>query len=273
MRIVHDDGTATLSTGDRGLHYGDGLFETLACRDGRPRFLDAHLDRLAGGCARLGLPEPPRPRLQAAILEAAARGAAPRSMLKVLLTRGASRERGYAPPPGLEPLCLLQASAWPADTEAGARDGVAAQYSAVPLTENAALAGIKHLNRLDSVLARAALAGTGCAEALLRAADGSVVCGSMSNLFIVRDGGLATPRLERGGIAGIARATVRRLAAGLGWPVAERVLQPADLEAADELFLTNVRIGVWPVVRLGAREWPVGARTRQLQRALDALPD
>ena len=141
----------------------------------------------------------------------------------------------------------------------------------MPLTENRLLAGIKHLNRLDSVLARAALAGTGCAEALLRAADGAVVCGSMSNLFVWRAGRLVTPPVDRGGIAGIARAAILGLARDLGWQAAEAVLHPADVDSADEVFLSNVRIGVWPVVELGARRWPVGERTRVLQRLFETL--
>jgi 4-amino-4-deoxychorismate lyase len=278
VEIVEDDGSATISAADRGLHYGDGVFETLACRDGRPRFLAAHLERLAAGCARLGMPEPPRQRLESAIRVAAARGVAGsapagRSLVKLILTRGASAQRGYAPPAGIEPCCIVQSFAWPADTDACAEHGVAVQYSRVPLTENPLLAGIKHLNRLDSVLARAGLAGSDCAEALLRAADGAVVCGSMSNLFIVCAGRLLTPRIERGGIAGIARGAIGRAAAALGWDVEERVLHPADVEAADEVFLTNVRIGAWPVVRLGTRRWAVGERTRRLQRCFDALSD
>lgn len=278
VRIVHDDGSATISAADRGLLYGDGLFETLACRNGQPRFLSAHLDRLSAGCARLGMPEPPRQQLESAIRLAAGRGVAggrpaARALVKLILTRGASSERGYAPPAVVSPCCIIQAFPWPADTAQHGERGVAVQYSRVPLTENPLLAGIKHLNRLDSVLARAALAGSDCAEALLCAADGAVVCGSMSNLFILRAGRVLTPRIERGGIAGIARRVVVGVAAGLGWDVGECVLHPGDLEAADEVFLTNVRIGVWPVVRLGNRSWPIGERTRRLQRCFDAIPD
>jgi aminodeoxychorismate lyase len=218
VRIVHDDGSATISAADRGLLYGDGLFETLACRNGQPRFLSAHLDRLSAGCARLGMPEPPRQQLESAIRLAAGRGVAggrpaARALVKLILTRGASSERGYAPPAVVSPCCIIQAFPWPADTAQHGERGVAVQYSRVPLTENPLLAGIKHLNRLDSVLARAALAGSDCAEALLCAADGAVVCGSMSNLFIVRAGRHRRDRPQgrrrRGRRAGLGRRGVR----------------------------------------------------------------
>lgn len=273
MEIVHDDGTATVSAADRGLHYGDGLFETIACRAGRPRFLGAHLERLALGCARLGFPAAPREPLARAIVAAASRQGGERAIVKLILTRGSSTQRGYAPPLTPQPRCIIQSYPWPADTAAGCERGIAAQYSTVPLTENPLLAGIKHLNRLDSVLARARLAGSGCAEALLNAADGTVVCGSMSNLFVVRARRVLTPVVDRGGIAGIARAAMCRSAVALGLEVAECRLYPADVAAADEVFVTNVRIGAWPVVRLGERTWPVGELTRQLQRSFEALPD
>ena len=172
VRIVHDDGSATISAADRGLLYGDGLFETLACRNGQPRFLSAHMDRLSAGCARLGMPEPPRQQLESAIRLTAGRAVAggrpaARALVKLILTRGASSERGYAPPAVVSPCCIIQAFPWPADTAQHGERGVAVQYSRVPLTENPLLAGIKHLHRLDSVLARAALAGSDCAEALL----------------------------------------------------------------------------------------------------------
>ncbi len=273
MDIVQDDGTATLGAADRGLHYGDGLFETIACRQGRPRFLAAHFERLALGCARLGFPALPRQPLEQAIAYAAAHESAPRSMVKLILTRGSSSERGYAPPLVARPRCIVQAYPWPADTELWREQGIAAQYSPVPVTENPLLAGIKHLNRLDSVLARASLAGSGCTEALLLDAGGAVVCGSMSNLFIARGRHLLTPMLDRGGIAGIARAAMQRAALALGWEVRECRLYPADIEAADEVFVTNVRIGAWPIVRIGDREWQVGAMTRLLQQRFEAMPD
>ncbi|HEX4618222.1 MAG TPA: aminotransferase class IV, partial [Steroidobacteraceae bacterium] len=84
-----------LSLLDRGLHYGDGLFETIACLGGRPRFLDLHLERLARGCARLGIENPDAAELRHEILAVAA--GAPRAIVKVLLTRGPAAARGYGP--------------------------------------------------------------------------------------------------------------------------------------------------------------------------------
>jgi 4-amino-4-deoxychorismate lyase len=271
MSLVGSEPTVPVS--DRGLQYGDGLFETIACRDGKPRFLKQHHERLRLGCARLGIPPPPATELEPGIARAAAEGSASRSLVKVLLTRGSSPTRGYAPPPVPEPRCIVQAFAWPAEPPDAPRWGVAVTLSDVPATENRLLAGIKHLNRLDSVLARARLAGTGFAECLLCASDGSVVGGSMSNVFAVLGARLVTPVIDRAGISGVLRGLVLREARRAGWEVEERVLWPAELAAADELFITNVRIGVWPVMRLDSRQLEVGERTRTLQRSIDLLTD
>lgn len=273
MEILLDDGNASVDARDRGLHYGDGVFETIACRAGKPRFLAAHLERLARGCERLAFPAVALEPVARAVCTAATQEPKRPSLVKLILTRGSSEQRGYAPPAVIEPRCIVQAHPWPADTDPGREQGIAVEYSAVPLTENPLLAGIKHLNRLDSVMARARLAGSGCAEALLRAASGAVVCGSMSNLFVVRGRRLLTPVLDRGGIAGVARAAMCREALALGWEVVECTLHPADLDIADELFVTNVRIGAWPIVRLGDRRWPVGPLTRHLQARFEAMPD
>ena len=99
---------SSVPVSDRGLQYGDGLFETIACRDGRPRFLARHFERLMIGCARLGIPPPSRVELEAAVAAAAARAAAPRSLVKVLLTRGSGPTRGYAPPLAPEPRCIVE---------------------------------------------------------------------------------------------------------------------------------------------------------------------
>jgi 4-amino-4-deoxychorismate lyase len=125
------------------------------------------------------------------------------------------------------------------------------------------LAGIKHLNRLENVLARAEWSDPAIHEGLLLDQDGWVISGCMSNLFVVRAGELHTPCLARCGVAGVTRARLMRLAAEAGMRVQEVDLDLAALLAADELFLTNSLIGLWPVARLQARTWrehPVSAR-------------
>jgi 4-amino-4-deoxychorismate lyase len=152
-----------------------------------------------------------------------------------------------------------------------ARDGIEAAWSDVVAADAPALAGIKHLNRLDSVLARAALRGGTAREALMRAADGRVIGGAMSNLFVCRGRELRTPAVDRAGVAGVMRSVVLREAAGLGFVVREGDLRPVDIAVASELFVTNARIGAWPIVALGAWRAAPGPVVRAFQARIAAL--
>jgi 4-amino-4-deoxychorismate lyase len=145
------------------------------------------------------------------------------------------------------------------------------RYCATRATENTALAGLKHLNRLDSVLAQLEWSDPAIAEGLLCDSQGSVVGGTMSNLFAVRDRTMLTPRIDRCGVSGIMRSVVIDAARNEGLEVVEQALSLADVAAADELFLTNSIIGVWPVRALDAKNYPVGAVTRRVQAAAERV--
>lgn len=254
---------------DRGLHYGDGLFETIACRHGRPRFLGEHLERLALGCERLAIGLQSFDTLAEEIGRLASQRE--RALIKVLVTRGPATARGYAPHGDERASRILLRYGWPAEDPSRARDGVAVRIAALMLAESPRLAGLKHLNRLEQVLARAELAGTGFDEALLLGRSGCLVSGTMSNVFIVSAGSLATPRLDRCGVAGVMRRVVLRAAAQAGLSIDEARITRRDLEEADEIFLTNARIGIWPVRALGERALAPGPLTRRLQGLVEPL--
>jgi 4-amino-4-deoxychorismate lyase len=258
-----------LSPLERGLHYGDGLFETLACLNGRPRFLDLHLARLRAGCTRLGIGFPVLEELRREILAAAA--GAGRSIVKVLLTRGPAVARGYGTSGTEQPTRLTLRYGWEEEDPRLAAEGVRVRIAALRLAENPALAGLKHLNRLEQVLARRESADPTFAEALMFSAGGKLVSGVMSNVFLVAGGALRTPLLDRCGVAGIMRQVVLREAARAGIAVVETALEAADLERADELFLTSAVIGLRPVREFGGRACVPGAVTRELQRRLAPL--
>ncbi len=258
-----------LSAFDRGLHYGDGLFETIACLNGQPRFLDRHLERLAAGCARLGLFPPPRALLQAEI--AAALEDEPRAVLKLIVTRGLAAARGYAAPAAPGSTRVLLRYAWAPEDARAAQEGVCVRLGGLRLGENPQLAGLKHLNRLEQVLARREWSDPRIAEALLFSTSDALISGTMSNVFLVHGGTLATARLDRCGVAGIMRGVVGGLAAECGIDFQERRLTAADLQQAQEIFLTNALIGIRPVREVGGHTLAVGPVTRRLQQALAPL--
>ncbi len=199
----------TIPISDRGLLYGDGVFETMTCRDGVPRFFDLHWRRLSLGCERLGFAAPDRGRVLAELRHAAVMQQAAPAVLKLIVTRGSATGRGYAPPTEAQPRRIIERFEWQVDSHAAAA-GVLVQFANQALADSPRLAGLKHLNRLEQVLARAELRGSPAREALMRGGDGRIVCGTASNLFLVRAGVLLTPRVDRCGVAGVMRAVVLR---------------------------------------------------------------
>jgi 4-amino-4-deoxychorismate lyase len=252
---------------DRGLQYGDGLFETLLIRDGRVRFLEAHLARLSGGCARLAIP------FGTAVLRgeiAAAAAIAPGlAVLKVIVTRGSSPRRGYAPSAAGQPRRVVSLFATPPMPAIDI--GVDARLAAMTVAENPALAGIKHLNRLENVLAASEPAHASVFESLLRNAAGEFVGGTMSNVFVVRGSRVITPPVDRCGVAGVMRGVVLRECAALGISVAESRVSPADFSLADEAFITNARIGVVPLRRVGEHSFRMNDMAIRLRTHIETL--
>lgn len=258
-----------LPADDRGLNYGDGLFETLAVRMGVARFLEAHLARLASGCVRLGIRFDAMDELRAEI-SSAVKLAPPRAILKIIVTRGSAIRRGYAPQGHESARRIL--SLWPdALLPTSIAEGVALHRAASTLSDNPALAGIKHLSRLENVMAAAEAAAAGAFESLLFDGSGHVISGAMSNLFIAREGRVLTPRLDRCGVAGVMRGVVLRECAALKIPAGDgRVTLDALLEA-DEAFITNARLGVVPVLRVGEHSFHMTTLARRLRMHLETL--
>lgn len=262
MIWVDGVGASVVPADDRGLQYGDGLFETMRVLRRSVPLLDRHLARLAAGCVRLALPLPDPETLRAEITAACATH--DDGVLKLVVTRG-SGGRGYraADAPRLRRvLSLHPRQEWPAQTATGA---IRARCCSTRLAIGGPLVGLKHLNRLEQVVARNEWQDAAIAEGLMRDAEGTFVAGTMTNLFVVRDGALLTPTLDRCGVAGIARALVLECAATLKVEVTEQRISSAMLAAADEILVCNSVVGVRPLCELDGRALPaapVAARLR-----------
>ncbi|MDI5892251.1 aminodeoxychorismate lyase [Halomonas rhizosphaerae] len=250
---------------DRGVAYGDGLFETVLLRDGAPQLWAYHLARLARGCRVLGMPMPTQHDLERPLAQAG-EGLA---VLKLILTRG-SGGRGYAPPAAPDPRLRWQLSPFVPDA-ARWKAGVRVRLCRLRLGLQPALAGLKHLNRLENVLARSEWSGADTAEGLLCDSEDRLVEATCMNLFWQRGGRLETPRLDRCGVAGTLRAVLlERL------PIAEVDAAPGVLASAEAVWLGNSVQGLWPVTRLDGPEgearqrWTIGAVHRRLQAVAHA---
>jgi 4-amino-4-deoxychorismate lyase len=243
---------------DRGLQYGDGLFETIAIAAGRPRLIDWHLERLAEGADRLGMRRPDDRLLRDEIRQVSG---APQAVVKVLLTRG-NGERGYRAPKSASPRRIVMGFDWPAFPAMAAVEGVRVGWCRTRLGRNPALAGLKHLNRLEQVLGRSEWEDGAMDEGLMQDDRGQVVSATQSNLFARLDGRWVTPRLDQCGVAGVMRRAFRQWQAGQGAPVEERELGMADVERAQSLLLTNALVGAWPVRELAGRRLPIDPDAR-----------
>jgi 4-amino-4-deoxychorismate lyase len=284
--FVGDDAVAEYRIGDvladsRGLAYGDGVFETMRAHRGAIHWWAAHWARLAHGAKVLGIRLPSQALVQAE-RDALLRNA-PDATIKLMLIRG-SGGRGYAPDRDAAPLWWLSAHPLPSPLSSAVR----LRWCETRLSAQPKLAGLKHCNRLEQVLARAewdALvslsdAGSGetdsgetdaaaCDDGLMRDEAGAVIAATSANLFVFRhaEGGGAwfIPRLDRCGIAGICR----------GWALTalaarEVTLTPEDVESADAVFLCNAVRGILPVAQLGARRWSRHPALTEAQRRLAA---
>lgn len=254
-----------LDPADRGLAYGDGLFETMAACDGRIRWLELHLDRLERDCRRLEIPPPPRDALTEEIDAHLPREG--RAVVKVIVTRGLG-ERGYRPPEPATPTRVLAILPWPAYPDSYYRDGISMRTCRLRLGENPALAGIKHLCRLEQVLAQLELRGDAVQQGLLLDAGGRVAGGTSGNVFFVARGALGTPSLTRCGVRGVMRRAVLEAARALAIRAEERDVTPAELQDADEVFVTNSLFGIWPVTNLDGRRLSIGPTTARLMAHL-----
>ncbi len=268
--LIDGKDTDQIAADDRGLLYGDGLFETIAIHRGVPQLWLQHMVRLESGCARLGITPPSRDLLQAEARSLCADSE--RAILKIIITRG-SGGRGYRPQPGLMSRRILSLHPWPDYPAAWQQDGVNLRLCDTRLGSNPRLAGIKHLNRLEQVLARAEWADDEIAEGLMLDGNDILIEGTMSNLFLVRAGCLLTPVLEHCGVAGVMRGHVLQLAAQAGIACEVTRLGLSDLQQADEVFVCNSIVGIWPVRRFQTQVFQPGPVTRRLQQAVGECTD
>lgn len=243
--LVNGQPSDSIAADDRGLAYGDGLFETIRVHAHRMLLAEAHLARLARGADKLGIPcdlDSIRHWLAAAVASAA-----PEAVLKLVLTRG-SGGRGYRPPENPAPTCIISTHALPELPAAVLQTGAAAFLCRQRLAHQPELAGIKHLNRLEQVLASREFAFHHAAFEGLMADHGDLLVeATRSNVFVSLDGKWLTPDLSRCGILGVMRQHLLDHFAG-AVQVADIPLQ--DLRRADEVFVANSVFGVVPLTRV-----------------------
>jgi aminodeoxychorismate lyase len=249
---------AGLDPRDRGFTLGDGLFETIKVRDGRPLLLDLHLARVRAGAGRIGLSRiPDDETLSGAIHETLEANGLSEAAVRLTVSRGVPANRGLSSKPETAPSLVVHAqpfAGYPAEIYSR---GMRAVISSIPRNERSPLARIKALSYLDNVLARREADASGVDEALMLNTAGHLACASAANLFLARGETLLTPDPESGVLPGTVRGIVlAELAPRMGLTAVERRMRIEELAKADEAFLTSALLGVMPLTEVDGL--PVG---------------
>ncbi len=250
---------------DRSAQYGDGLFETVAIRDAKPRFWNQHMARLRMGCEKIGI-EPPSVaavRADADVAISALGSAADFATLKIVVSAG-SGPRGYGRRPNTRPTNRVGIFPGQPLPVRHYQEGVEVRICATRLAVQPQLAGIKSLNRLEQVLGRSEWDDETVFEGLMVDTDTRLICGTMSNVFIVKQTMLITPAITRCGISGIMRQQIIGWLEGAGIACDVRDFEIDELRMADEVFLSNSQFGILPVSRCREFNWSVGPLTRRV---------
>ncbi len=263
--LVNGNPTKLVSAGDRGLLYGDGVFRTLRVMAGRALWWPEQYAKLASDAERLAIPCPSRADWEADMATCLESVGLQDGVLRLTLTRGEG-VRGYVVPAMSVPTRLTQFSPLPADVDLTTLGRV--HRCRLRLALQPALAGVKHLNRLEQVLARAEWVDPAVSEGLLCDAEDRLISGVSSNLFLMRGRTLYTPRLDRCGVSGVARERLLARAPNLGHPVAVTDLSRADLNGAEAIFLCNSVRGLRWVAELDDRSWTLHPAFGPLREAL-----
>jgi len=259
--LINGQRAERISIRDRGFQYGDGCFETVRILSNKPILWSAHLKRLKNACKTLHL-SVNFELLKGEITQLLQDNKTADVILKITVTRGEG-DRGYTPPEHANCTRIIQLIDYvAADTRTGARV-VVCQHR---LSSNSLLGGIKHLNRLDQVIASAQIPAD-FDEGLCLDEQGSVIEGCRSNLLLAIDNQLVTPDLGKSGVEGIMLNYLIDKFQVLDTRVLRKTISLRELKTASEIFLCNSVFGIWPVAEIENEDWRMNREKRHFSAA------
>lgn len=263
--LINGKQSSALAISDRGLHYGDGLFETIAVQNKTLLCWEDHIARLQKGCALLAIPTPSVAQLKDEADSLITSDE--KQVIKIIISRGEGG-RGYALPEETTTTRIISRHPWPKHADDNETQGVNVRICDYRYSHNSVLAGVKHLNRLEQVLARSEWSDQSIAEGIVLDSFNNVIEGTMSNVFYIKDNTLNTPELSQCGIDGIIRKKIIVLANTLNISIAIKDISLKELLSAEEIFICNSIIGVWPVSILDNKSFPIGSMTKKIRNEL-----
>lgn len=259
--LVNGQQAEHISIRDRGFQYGDGCFETVRILFKKPILWSEHLKRLKYACKTLQL-SVNFDLLKSEVAQLIRVNKATNVILKIIITRGEGG-RGYAPAVQSDCTRILQLIDYVApSTSSGARVVVCRHR----LSSNSFLGGIKHLNRLDQVLASAQIPAD-CDEGLCMDEAGYVIEGCRSNLLFAIDNKLVSPDLSKSGVEGVMLDHLIDEFGVKGIAVIRRTISMSELKRADEILLCNSVFGVWPIAEILNEDWRITLKEKPFTAA------
>ncbi len=254
-----------LAAHDRGLHYGDGLFETITVENMQLLCWDEHLKRLERGCIKLNIAVPDKNLLKnevSALINTESQG-----VIKIIISRGQGG-RGYKILENIAPTRIISLYPWSYQYDQNSSSGVKTRICKYRYAKNPFLAGIKHLNRLEQILARSEWNDDSIAEGIVMDSENYIIEGTMSNIFCIIGKTLYTPDLSECGIEGIVRGKIIELVSNLKFNVEIKKMSLGFLMNAEEIFMCNSIIGVWPVNIIDETKFSKHKKTRNIIKTL-----
>ncbi len=254
-----------LAAHDRGLHYGDGLFETITVENMQLLCWDEHLKRLERGCIKLNIAVPDKNLLKnevSALINTESQG-----VIKIIISRGQGG-RGYKILENIAPTRIISLYPWSYQYDQNSSSGVKTRICKYRYAKNPFLAGIKHLNRLEQILARSEWNDNSIAEGIVMDSENYIIEGTMSNIFCIIGKTLYTPDLSACGIEGIVRGKIIELASNLKFNVEIKKMSLGFLMNAEEIFMCNSIIGVWPVNIIDETKFSKHKKTQNIIKTL-----
>lgn len=262
--LVNGSAAEHVSVEDRGLLYGDGLFETILCERGQPVLFAEHMQRLQSGCEKLNICKPSIENIQSELAQVAQQSDC---IVKVIITRGV-RARGYQyDPSDASSTRIVYRSELPNIPSHNYTSGIKLCLCKTKLPDNAKLAGVKHLNRLDQVIARSEW-GRKFEEGIMLDSRENVVEGTMSNIFVEKGSKWLTPILDFNGVEGVMREFILKNANKLDMECVQSHIDLQQMQQSKAMFVCNSVIGVWPVASFNSNQYTISAPTRRLMQFL-----
>lgn len=268
--IINGSFNHPISPLDRGFAYGDGVFRTMVVRGGSPECWPQHYQKLVADCAAIKIVCPSAELLISDLQQLFSEAEVAENsiaVVKIIITRGEG-ERGYSPPAITNPLRVLIKTDAPTYPSRYFNEGVDLHVCKTALAAQPLLAGVKHLNRLENVLARLEWTDPNIADGIMLNSDQHVVECTSANIFIRNGNSLITPSLNQCGIAGVTRQRITDLAHLIGLTVKVESFDLDRLLAADTVLITNSLYGAFQVKRVQQKTWAPTALAADIREIL-----